>query len=121
MKSIIILSFITSLLLAQTERVIISINGLENIGLNDDYVNYVQYSKRILALDLEKTVSHMIGEKYLISIDFNAYESINSTKYFNRDSLDEIINEKKSKYSDENLVAVPLGKDYAEIQKIIIG
>ena len=90
-KLIIISVIIASILYSKEDRVIISINGLESAGLSKRHINFAHYSIREISIDLEETVSKMIGDKYSINIHFTAYEAVENTINVARDSLNIII------------------------------
>ena len=92
MKRLMILSvIIASILYSKEDKIIVSINGLESAGLSKRYINYSQYTIQEISIDLEETVSKMIGDKYSINIHFTAYESVENTINVARDSLSIII------------------------------
>ena len=120
-RLIIISLIIASILYSKEDRVIISINGLESAGLSKRHINFAHYSIREISIDLEETVSKMIGDKYSINIHFTAYESVENTTNVARDSLSKIIKIIKDKYPDENLVTHHISHPYKGIQGVIIG
>ena len=122
MKRLIILSvIIASILYSKEDNVIVSINGLESAGLSKRYINYAQYTIQEISIDLEETVSKMIGDKYSINIHFTAYEAVENTINVARDSLNIIIKTVKDKYPDEDLVTHSISHPYKGIQGVIIG
>jgi len=109
MNRLIILSIIiASILYSKEDKVIVSINGLESAGLSKRYINYAQYTIQEISIDLEETVSKMIGDKYSINIHFTAYESVENTTNVARDSLSKIIKIIKPKEFLINLLEVEI-------------